>query len=122
MKPVKCTRIFADAHGESHFDEVEMELEQTDFAPPAPPMYTSKFERAKRYGFLSSPTGWFGDWHPAPKRQVAFCLTGELEIQVSDGESRHVGPGTVILLEDTDGKGHTTRVLETALLAIVQLE
>ena len=122
MNPVKCTRIYADADGESHFEEVEIELQPKDFAPPAPPIHTSEFQTATGYGFLSSPAGWFGDWHPAPKRQVAFCLTGVLETQVSDGESRRFEPGSIILLEDTHGKGHTTRVLETGLLAMVQLD
>jgi hypothetical protein len=122
MNPVKCTRIYTDDEGESHFDQVEIELELQDFAPPAAPMHASEFQTATRYGFLSSPTGWFGDWHPAPKRQVALCLAGAIEVQVSDGESRRFEMGDIILVEDTHGKGHTTRTLETGLLAIVQLE
>jgi hypothetical protein len=33
-------------------------------------------------------------------------LAGEAEIIASDGERRQVGPGMVVLLEDTSGKGH----------------
>jgi hypothetical protein len=35
----------------------------------------------------------------------------ELEVQVSDGEVRRLSAGAVVYLEDTEGKGHTTRVV-----------
>jgi hypothetical protein len=34
---MKYVRIYADLTGESHFKDVEVELAQVDFAPPAPP-------------------------------------------------------------------------------------
>jgi|SRR6266545_3857227 len=37
-------------------------------------------------------------------------LSGEIEVAVSDGETRVFGAGTVILGEDVSGKGHVTRV------------
>jgi quercetin dioxygenase-like cupin family protein len=63
------------------------------------------------FAIISSPSGWFGDWHPAPRKQYMFCLSGELEVEVSDGEIRRFNPGSVILLEDTSGKGHVSRVV-----------
>jgi hypothetical protein len=30
-------------------------------------------------------------------------------VEASDGEVRQIGPGTVMLAEDTSGKGHITR-------------
>jgi len=121
---MKYLRVYADANGESHFEDVEVELTLVDFAPPAPPMNLSAFTPATRFGFLSAPLGWYGDWHPTPRRQIFFQLSGEIEVEVSDGDVRRFGPGSVILLEDTWGKGHTTRVVGTAdvLLAVVQLE
>jgi hypothetical protein len=32
-------------------------------------------------------------------------------VEVSDGEKRVFGPGSVLLVEDTTGKGHITRSL-----------
>ena len=48
-------------------------------------------------------------WHVAPARQLVILLTGWLEFETSDGEKRRCEPGTVILAEDTFGKGHTTQ-------------
>jgi hypothetical protein len=49
-------------------------------------------------------------WHNAPLRQYVVTLTGWWEIEVSDGEVRRFGPGSVLLAEDTTGKGHVNRV------------
>lgn len=124
MGKMKYTRVYADAEGESHLEEVEIELKPTDFAPPAPPLNLSPFISATRCGFLHAPPGWSGDWHPAPKRQMIFYLAGETEGATSDGEVRRFGPGDVVLLEDTTGKGHRSRVVGTddVVGAVVQLE
>ena len=55
--------------------------------------------------FFRIPAGWFGDWHPAPCRQYYVQTTGELEVQVSDGEIRRFRPGDVVLVEDVTGQG-----------------
>jgi quercetin dioxygenase-like cupin family protein len=47
--------------------------------------------------------------HASPRRQFIVQLAGEVEIEVSDGEARRFGPGSVMLVEDVAGKGHTTR-------------
>ena len=120
---MQYTGIYTDVDGESYFENLGVEFQEVTFAPPAPPLNLSSFTPATRYGFVSIPAGWFGDWHPTPKRQVFFYLSGEVEVGVSDGEVRRFGPGSVLLLEDTTGKGHTARVVSTddLLIAVVQL-
>ena len=115
-------RLYADSSGGSHFADVAVPLEATDFAPPAPPLHASESQRAKRLLFVGSPSEWDGQWHPAPKRQFVICLAGELEVTVTDGESRVFGPGDVLLLEDTEGRGHKTQTTDAVLTAMVQLE
>ena len=60
--------------------------------------------------FRESPAGNFQDWHPAPRRQFVITLSGQLEIGLGDGSKHVFGPGSARLVEDTTGKGHTTRV------------
>jgi hypothetical protein len=121
---MKYTRVYADAEGESHFEDIEVTMEDAIFAPPAPPLRLSEFIATSRFSFMSASPGWFGDWHPAPKRQFTLYLQGEIEGETSDGEIRRFGPGDAVLLEDTTGKGHRSRVVgsEEAILAVVQLE
>jgi quercetin dioxygenase-like cupin family protein len=108
---VKVTRIWADDAGNSHFEDIDFELSSVDFAPPAPPIDVSEPLPAERAILFEFPAGWFGDWHPAPQRQLYFNLGGSLEAEVGDGEVRRVGPGDIVLLEDLTGRGHVTRVV-----------
>ncbi len=108
---MKYTRIYRDTNGESHFDDVAVAISPKEFAPPAPPLHLAEPIQADRTIFCAFPKNWFGDWHPAPRRQFYFQISGEIEVQVSDGEVRRFTAGSVVLLEDTSGKGHATRVV-----------
>jgi quercetin dioxygenase-like cupin family protein len=116
-------RLFADQAGESHFEDARTELAPADFAPPAPPLHLSPAFPAARFVFLPAPEGWFGDWHPAPRTQVFAFLSGEIEVEASDGERRRFVPGDCLLMEDTVGKGHATRNVGAGvvLMAVTQL-
>ncbi len=119
---MKYVRLYADAAGESHFEDRAAPLASVDFAPPAPPLDVSAPEVASRFLFLSAPVGWVGEWHLVPQRQWMLYPAGEIEVEASDGEVRRFGPGSVTLVEDTTGKGHRSRVVggTAALLAVVQ--
>lgn len=120
---MKYAKIFADKEGESHFMDVEIELEPVDFAPPAPPVNLSSFTLATQYAICVFPSGWYGDWHPTPQKQIFFILSGEMEVQVGDGEVRRFSAGSIVLVEDTTGKGHVSRVVGSTdvVTAVVQL-
>lgn len=102
-------RIYADAHGESHFEDVEVALGDQGRGSSL-----SEMIPAKGLVFRTSSADQFVDWHPAPRRQFVITLLGEAEVEASDGEVRHIGPGTIMLAEDTSGKGHITRGVGTA--------
>jgi mannose-6-phosphate isomerase-like protein (cupin superfamily) len=120
---MQYTRLYSDDQGESHFEDIESDLQLTEYAPPAPPLRLSSFTPATQFGFMNAPAGWSSDWHPTPARNIFFVLSGEWEVIVSNGESRRFGPGSVLLVEDTTGKGHSSRVIgETdSLAAMVKL-
>lgn len=54
------------------------------------------------------------DWHPAPQRQIVLVLTGGLAMDYGDGSSAVVPPGGFLVGEDTEGRGHITRALDSA--------
>jgi hypothetical protein len=110
-EPVEYVRIWTDQLGDSHFADEELPFELAEFAPPAPPISVTDSLAADSVAFLSSPPGWHGNWHPAPSRQFFLVLSGELEVEVSDGEVRRFVPGSIVLLEDTSGRGHVSRVV-----------
>lgn len=116
-------RIYNDEAGESHFGALSFEMSERNFAPPAPAFRVSRMDEAVRQGFLVVPTGWVGDLHPSPIRMWIFLLDGEMEFEASDGERRALVPGSALLLEDTGGKGHRSRVIggNIATVAVVQM-
>jgi quercetin dioxygenase-like cupin family protein len=123
VQSLKYTTLFIDEKNESHFRDDQADFTQVDFAPPAPPVGLSEFMDVSKMVFFQLPSGWFGDWHPAPKKQFFCCLKGRLEITAGDGERRMFNPGDVFLLEDVRGRGHVTRVIgnEEFVAAVVQL-
>jgi mannose-6-phosphate isomerase-like protein (cupin superfamily) len=106
---MRYVRIYSDADGSSHFEDLDIELSSAAYAPPAPPLDVSGAIAAERAVLCSFPAGWFGDWHPTPRRQLYVSLSGVLEVGVADGETRRLRPGDIVLVEDTAGTGHTTR-------------
>jgi quercetin dioxygenase-like cupin family protein len=102
---------------------VDAEFEPMDFIPEAPPMNLTRPQPASAYSIARVPPGTSLDWHAAPVRELAIYLAGEGEIEASDGTIRAIVPGTILLVEDTHGKGHQTRVTGTdeVLVVIVML-
>ena len=117
------TIIYFDEEGETHFKDEEITFKPDNFAPPAPPISRAPYNPATQYTFLLFPSGWYGDWHPTPCKQIFFILSGECEVQVSDGEVRRFSLGSVLLAEDTWGKGHVTKVVgsKDMVVAVVQI-
>jgi len=67
---ITYVRLFVDAEGKSHLEQdLTLQLHPANFVPPAPPIHVSPLQPAAAYAFLSVPAGYFGDWHPSPKRQ-----------------------------------------------------
>jgi hypothetical protein len=120
---VSIARLYADEAGESHYDAWDWPAAETDFAPPAPPVLVTAPEAARRALLLRIPSGWYGEPHPAPARQLMVVVRGTIESTTSDGETRRFPAGSVVLVEDTTGFGHSSRAVDgEALLAVTQLD
>jgi len=53
-------------------------------------------------------------------RNMFVVLSGEWEVTASDGESRRFAVSNALLVEDTTGKGHSSRVMsDTESVAVV---
>ena len=116
-------RLFADSNGGSRFDTVEIPVTLQNFAPLALPFSVSPLAPATQCGFLYLPVGWIGDMHPSPIRMWIFVLQGEMHFEASNGDSQKIAAGSAVLLEDTVGVGHFSKVLGSnpAILAAVRL-
>jgi len=105
---MKYFRIYTGSDGLSHFEDVDNGTAATGVPDPTAAIAAEGVE------FRHAPAGRVMDYHPAPRRQFVITLSGNAEIEASDGEVRRVGPGSIMLADDTTGKGHITRVVGEA--------
>ncbi len=98
-RDAKVVRVYTTADGGSRVEELTI-------SPDAKPIPVTRMTAgAYRGSGARAP-----DWHNAPRKQFAINMTGELEVELTDGTRRKIG-SDLVFLEDTTGKGHITRAL-----------
>lgn len=110
-KPIMMTRIYTGPDGLSHAEEIEMKLNGN----------VSDMMKATGVEFSRRPPAPVSDWHVGPRRQFVITLSGRAELEVAGGQKVAVGPGQINLIEDTTGKGHTTRNIEERIVVTIPL-
>jgi mannose-6-phosphate isomerase-like protein (cupin superfamily) len=122
MREFSCARVVTDAEGRTRFAETTVTMVETEYSPPAGPLDVGAVGPAVSAAVIGSDTGWAGArFHPAPARQLMVVLGGRGAITVSDGETREFGPGEAVLLEDTDGEGHSSQFFGETTVLVVRL-
>lgn len=105
---LKLTRLYTGGDGESHFEDLEIPLQDAGLVGRL-----SKLETATGVVFRETDGDYDFDWHNAPRRQLVVMLGGgEVEIEIGDGSRRRLGPGEILLAEDTTGRGHRSRAVD----------
>jgi hypothetical protein len=107
---MKIQHLYVDEQGESHFEDMEIPYVESGRAGKL-----SARLPATGIIFREVPPDYDLDWHPAPRRQYIINLDAGVQITASDGQSRTIGAGEVILVEDTWGKGHLSKALDGKL-------
>ena len=104
--PVKVTRIYTGADGKTKVEEFEIPLKPRDAGSDLSASIAVTGLQVRR----TTPE-YFLDWHPAPRRQLVVTLSGESEIELEGGRKVRLGPGHILLAEDTTGQGHISRAV-----------
>ena len=101
---MRIHNLYADENGESHFRDIEIEWAFDRLSSTfSEPVIANKLE------FRRTEGNYDFDWHPAPQRQYVINLDAGVEVTASDGETRTIGAGEVLLTEDTHGRGHCSK-------------
>jgi hypothetical protein len=95
-------RVFTGSDGRSHFEDFTV-VELEDHGAWGE---ISKVWPANGVQFRKVPGNYFLDFHRAPRRQLVVNLSGSVELEIGDGNRRTLGPGAIVLAEDTTGQGH----------------
>jgi hypothetical protein len=102
-------RIWADADGESHLEEVDLEITSAGGETGVPKLAVADAGTVGRLQILDvEGASFMPDWHTAPRPQFVVFLTGWVRLQTSDGDERTLPSGSVVFVEDTHGRGHVT--------------
>jgi hypothetical protein len=104
---MKVTRLYTGTDGESHFEDIDIPLSDTDITDRR-----SETIKATGITFRETSGEYDVDWHTAANRQFMINLDGQVEIIIGDGTKRRIGPGEILLAEDTTGRGHISRAIE----------
>ena len=103
---MKITRLYTGSDGESHFEDIEIPLEDSGDIGRM-----SQVQNVTGIIFRETEPDYDYDWHTVPQRQYVITLSGGVDIEVGDGTIRRFGPGDILLAEDTTGRGHRSRAV-----------
>jgi hypothetical protein len=106
---MRYTRVYTGSDGETHFEDAETAGEtiravESDLVGTVSETFPVSGLYFREVREESSPVP-----HNAPYPLFIIGLRGTFSVEVSDGQIREFRPGSVLLVEDATGKGHTTR-------------
>lgn len=116
---ISYSNMWADDKGQTHITKCLLTgLKLHQYAPPAAPDFIGVApEDIESVVFTTLPVGYVGDWHHAPGPQWVITLSGQWEVQTTDGTTLRQGPGEFQFNSDQDAHatetdkrvGHTAR-------------
>jgi hypothetical protein len=104
--PIKVTRLYTGPDGKTKVEEFEIPLK-----PQGRGTELSTIVPVTGVQFRRTNQDYYLDWHPAPARQFVVTLSGESEVEIEGGRKVRLGPGHILLAEDTTGQGHISRAV-----------
>lgn len=110
---MELTRIYTGDDGTSHFEEIALNLKEFEIGALSRQLRpTSVIVRVSEPGLVN-------DWHTAPGKTMIFVMTGAVQTEVSNGETRRFDAGGICYAEDVEGPGHLTTDLEGPRMSLM---
>ena len=101
------TRVYTSEDGESHIEDLEVPLDEANNG------FMSQLMSLQGIVFRESDWSGPSPFHNARWRHFCVPIVGSFEIECSDGTKRLIGPGTIMLGEDVEGRGHASIEVDT---------
>jgi quercetin dioxygenase-like cupin family protein len=105
----RCVRLWTGEDQNSHFEEGVIQLE----AGARGDLFSGRLATTT-ISFQETASGGAFAWHTAPVRQLVITLGGTLDFKTRQGEHFLIGPGDILLAEDTAGSGHSWSLTDAA--------
>jgi len=107
-------RVFTGPDGATHLDDVHYSMAKTKHGLIAENVQVSEIALHTTDGERGDPP-----FDVSPCRQLVIPLAGRAEVEASDGSKRVLEVGSILLTEDTTGKGHRIRTLAGPRLLLI---
>ena len=106
------TRLFTDENGASRFEDLTIELQQVFSAPGLETsIFSAPFLASEGSLWIGAPDTWNDErLHQAPRRMIQVTTQGEYQVTTSEGVIRRFPVGAVLIVEDTSGAGHSSKI------------
>jgi hypothetical protein len=106
-------RVWTDEQGSSHFADLDLPETMMPTTLGLPDMRSTSSVPVESFRLITTtPQAMARGWHPAPTRQFVIVVRGAIAVEVSDGETRRLDAGSMILFEDVGGRGHLNHVVD----------
>jgi hypothetical protein len=105
-------RVYTGADGEAHTEELEVPMDEVADG------FMSKLFELKGGYFRESTYDGARDFHNARWRHLCVPIVGGFELRCGDGSTYRIVPGTVMLGEDVDGRGHASVEIDPPRLTL----
>lgn len=109
------TTICGEKDGDTYFVDQDIEL-----LPKYALGFYSKDFPVKSFAIRKIDESSFLNWHTIQRPQYTVYLTGEIEIEVSNGIKRRFKNGDIVFFNDLFGKGHITRVIKPGQAIVIR--
>jgi len=96
--------------GESRFGELEVPFNE-QLILEGTEVRLSKAYASPSVQYNEMAAGAEFTWHPALARQIVTILSGVLEVETSDNQTRRWSAGEQFFPDDLTGKGHVARAI-----------
>jgi hypothetical protein len=110
---VNYVHLYTGDDGLSYFKDIDVPMTARDQGTELSSPFAAKAMVMRR-----NTADYELDYHTAPRKQFIINLTGTVEIVASGGETRRFGPGSIMLADDTTGKGHISKALTPERISI----
>ncbi|MHB1419902.1 MAG: hypothetical protein ACYCX4_10030 [Bacillota bacterium] len=120
---MKYTRIYTGPDGNTHLEDVNMDISPRIFSEGAAPVCLSDPWKATGVFFLAAglETKELG-FHNSPQKMMGLIVAGDCIQETSDGDQRLFRAGDVIMFEDMTGPGHKTQNAAGTVYAMISLK
>ncbi|SRR5579875_240480 len=100
--PYSMQLLYTGADGQAYVKDIQV---------PARPNGVVDLQPTQVIEIHRTQPGFSIGWHVERRRQYLITLSGRGEIDIAGGKKLILTPGSILLVENTTGKGHKTRVL-----------